>query len=122
MTHRKPLPVVDERTVVTLLGDIAADRPDYIHEPDPVSGCYLYLDADGTGPGCIVGHVLTRLGATVEFLAAREGVRADHVAAAMRGMDLTDVSWDVLLRAQDLQDAGKSWGAVAADAARRLTR
>jgi hypothetical protein len=112
--------VVDAAEVVALLVDIAADRPDYVQHPDPVSGWCRYVDGDQ--PACIAGHVFHRLGATVGFLVGQEGERADRVAWRVAGIHLTDRACSVLWEAQWAQDSGKSWGEVAAAAVAQLAR
>jgi hypothetical protein len=111
-----PLPVIDEHTVVTLLGDIAAQRPDYVDEPDPDEGCYRYVDGDGGAPEFIVSHVFARVGATMDFLRHWECMRGVPVADNILGVRFTERALGVLRRAQWRQDQGRNWGAIAAAA------
>jgi hypothetical protein len=102
--------VVDAVEVVALLVQIAAGHPDYVHER---AG---YLDADGTGPGSIVGHVLHRLGASLDFLRDREGGGAVMAASQMPRVHLTVDAVCALWDAQQREDAGWMWSWVAAGA------
>jgi hypothetical protein len=108
--------IVDAAEVVALLIQIAAGHPDYVH------GAAGYLDADGTGPGSIIGHVLHRLGASVAFLRDREGGGAIMAASQMPRIHLTVDAVCALWDAQQREDAGESWGWVAAGAVADFTR
>jgi hypothetical protein len=112
MTARNiTLRIVDAPEIVALLLMLADQRPDYIHRPDAEAGWCLYLDGDR--PGCIIAHVLHHLGATVEFLRAREGMRVDHVAYDVAHIEFTPAAVDALMIAQRRQDEGATWGAAA---------
>jgi hypothetical protein len=112
MTARNiTLRIVDAPQIVALLLMLADQRPDYIHRPDAGAGCCLYLDGDR--PGCIIGHVLHHLGATIEFLRTQEGMWADHVAAAVAHIEFTAAAVDALMIAQGRQDEGATWSAAA---------
>jgi hypothetical protein len=106
--------VVDAGEVVALLVQFAAARPDYVHEPDPDTGYYRYVDGDQRG--CIVGRILHSLGATVEFVRHYEREGAHVAASQMRGVYFTTGALHALAMAQRRQDDGwmSSWVAAGA--------
>lgn len=111
--------------VASMLRAVVAERPDYIYEPptvrpDPMTACYY---VHGEAPGCLIGHVLNRLGVPLPELARWEGQSADDVANETLNITghpdavakvLTELSW-----AQNFQDGGRSWGDALADATRK---
>lgn len=97
---------VSEEVVISTLREVAAGRPDYVYER-PEGGSYcLYVHGDQ--PGCIVGHVLNRLGVPLAELEKREGRGAFVVAAEF--LHTTGFAREVLDVAQALQDRGRTWG------------
>lgn len=100
-------------TVLATLREVVAESPDYVYSnpvpsderPDPDMSC-MYVHGDV--PGCLIGHVLHRLGVPLGELAKREGGAAYIVADDF----LRGVSGGVLSRldfAQGAQDSGKTW-------------
>lgn len=83
----------------------------------------------GDEPGCIVGHVLHRLGVSADTLFAfdhasaggdSQGIRtlASQGALTAHGLVLTLDALDALDFAQDAQDSGYTWGDALARAER----
>jgi hypothetical protein len=106
--------VLDATTVVALLGEIAAERPDYVYRPGKDGG-YLYVDGvgDDARPGCIVGHVFHRFGISLDYLSSCEGYFPDHITDGLYEITLTHAAGDVLITAMARQDHGRAWGYVA---------
>jgi hypothetical protein len=104
------------RQILAEFGDQAV----YVRPPDAESNAaclYVHDGATGPRPGCIVGHLLHRLGVSYEALRAREGYTAN---AILFGND-PDNPLKLLLRlplsladriraVQIAQDHGKTWG------------
>lgn len=102
------------KKAVALLEEVAAGREDYIYDQS-------YVNRVGTAPGCIVGHVLHRLGMTPNELKAldRIGVITD-IPDDLLPARLTPRARGVLRIAQRRQDDGCSWGNAAAAAKNAL--
>lgn len=105
--------ITDEQLISTLRA-LAAERPDYVYKaPAHMTGfkCfYVHTDSSGepTGPGCIVGAALHRLGVPLEVLAEHEGGPARDVIASLT----YGASWGLMHRVgcvQGLQDTGHCW-------------
>jgi hypothetical protein len=98
---------------------------DFVYEKTVRKGQYAdtaqcwYVTEDGTEPSCLAGHVLYRLGVSLDRLAGREGIVVDALPSATG--DLTEVAVAVLAMAQRVQDRGEPWGR-ARDAARDYAR
>lgn len=119
--------------VLSTLETVVGEKPDYVYtdnlgrSADVDSGVtckYVHTDPH-TGertPGCVVGHVLYRLGVDLDTLgsAACEGRRAELIVRQfVRNPWATDdVSETLRLlgRVQYAQDCGKPWGEALADA------
>lgn len=131
--------VIDYRTALELLHEIALEHPDYIYDRVLSNdyGCLYAVELDtdhGTGyvPSCLVGHLLftlddrggrTMMGAyvladQVSALALAhydEGTAAGDVAASVSCYATLDLEFTVAARrlltgVQELQDAGVPWG------------
>lgn len=65
-----------------------------------------YVNATGDGPDCLAGHVLHRLGVSLEQLRDSE----HNPVETASDYRLSDEAAYVLSRAQSLQDGGGTWG------------
>lgn len=106
------MPRLAAARAATLLLQVAAERPDYIHPWRE----YLH---DGK-PGCLVAHVLHRAGGSLEALDGADV--ADETGGPLPVTRLPDTrhfalltaeAADLLGVAQRAQDSGLSWGAAA---------
>lgn len=88
---------------VQALKELAAERPDYVYERD----LCVYTHENGE-PGCIVGHVLDRLGLP------RPGFDESRNTQGIRmlGFDMDDRTRRLLEDAQEYQDDRETWGAA----------
>lgn len=83
---------------------------DYVYVPEVEDSCrYLHIDRT---PGCLIGRVLFRLGCTIEDLD-----RWDNLGGNAANSVLDILGFPVFVQyaarhAQNLQDAGASWGTV----------
>jgi len=102
--------------MLTLLREVADSDPDFVY-PDvfpwrsPLVKNYggpvcLYARADGSGPACIVGHVLDRLGLLGE---AVENTTAEECLSGVSGVLFTPAALVVADLAQEAQDKGLTW-------------
>lgn len=69
---------------------------------------YAHKTNEGPKPGCLIGTALFHCGVTVDELAKHEGMSAHSLLSQM-----TDLPHEVLFAARDaqqVQDAGKTWG------------
>lgn len=108
---------VDEETVLQTLRDVVAEQPEYVYEaPEhmqvataPANCFYVHTAKDGTETcGCVVGHVLNRLGVPLEEMKRYEGSSAYDMVD-----ELINTSESALLAldaAQGHQDIGTPWG------------
>jgi hypothetical protein len=64
----------------------------------------------GTKPGCLIGHVLIRLGALPEELAVQECIPADLLNYNRLGLNIPANAIRALKEAQLQQDEGETWG------------
>lgn len=106
--------------VTRVLAEVVAERPDHVYaEPVPapmsMTSCYYVHGAeDDRTPGCLVGHVLNRLGVPLDTLQQHEGESASDVAARTLIItghpDETSAVYRVLDDAQSWQDLGETWG------------
>ena len=98
----------NDQEVITTLRAVVAERPDYVYTnpfPDDAGTCrYVHGDT----PGCLVGHVLHRLGVPLEELSRHEGKNACSVAADLLDGISSDASW-AIEHAQFRQDLGDTW-------------
>lgn len=98
---------------------IAAERPDYVYTgTDGVHSYYVH----GNAPGCLVGHILDRLGVDLGHLRRSEGVAAGSLLRqlALDGiiqMNIDHLSTMHFLRELQIdQDGGMPWGAAVRNA------
>lgn len=101
--------------IQSVLDDLVAEKgADFVYEPlsipgsNPRSICtYLH----GQEPGCLVGHVLLRLGVDREWLAGEEGSSGGDVVtySDLEIEDLTRVA-KFLSQVQGYQDDSIPWG------------
>lgn len=106
--------------VTRVLHEVVTERPDHLYEspenpPNPMTVCYYVHSETGTAvPGCLVGHVLNRLGVPLATLEQHEGESAADVAALTLEIsghpDDTAEAYRVLDDAQTFQDMGRTWG------------
>jgi hypothetical protein len=112
---------VTAEQVLATLREVVAERPTYVYEApegyasetNETSVACFYVH--GNTPGCIVGHVLARLGVPLSDLALVEGRGAYKVADWF--LDITDPDGatdveHVLSVVQMHQDRGDSWGSA----------
>lgn len=108
----KPIEVTDEQVLKTLR-EVVAENPDFVYHKQRHQGFFmrcLYVHNKDTHPscGCVVGHVLHRLGVPLEELSKLELNPANVlVDRYLRG---TDWSEEILVDIQIHQDQGHSWG------------
>lgn len=120
MTEKK---VVGATKVIELLRAVVAEKgegfkysnPEWTHMENNTMKCFNF---HGDEPGCIVGHVLGKLGVTAE-MARTVGVAGSSSACnsvwALASDDafewrFTPEAMNVLTEAQGHQDSGHSWG------------
>jgi hypothetical protein len=107
---------VSLETVLDTLRDVVRGREDYVYtRPDtanPQGPVCLYVhpsdDPTRQEPGCLVGHVLYRLGVPLSALAEHEGHRASIVVTRLTDCD-PKIAY-MLDRAQRAQDDSETWG------------
>jgi hypothetical protein len=85
---------------------VRAKGEDFVYVPQGTICQYLH----GTQPGCLVGHVLIRLGASAGMLSLQEGQPADQVDYDSLGLSIPQNAIDALQKAQTSQDEGDTWG------------
>lgn len=110
---------ITDEDVVRTLREVVAERPghvyarpEYLPAGDNGLTCrYVHPSEDGSTsePGCLVGHVLHRLGVPLWALANHEGSDADNVVSALH-LPLTGRTKMILCVAQSYQDEGRTWG------------
>jgi len=86
---------------------VRAKGESFVYSPQAGDICH-YLH--GTQPGCLVGHVLIRLGAIRGELALQEGNNADGLDYDALGLSIPQNAIEALQKAQEEQDAGRTWG------------
>lgn len=111
---------VSDEIMMGALRDVVAAQPDYVYSapahmvPTDGSadiGCYyVHTDAE-TGkksPGCLIACALVRVGVPLESLVLWEG---DSAYAVVNGLidGLSNITRNVMERAQDAQDNGATW-------------
>jgi hypothetical protein len=102
----------DEK-VMAMLSEVVSERPDYVYESgmEDAEGDTVCLYVQDGAPSCVIGHVLSRLGVSLDTLARFDnggGSGADEVV----GKTLDGVSDDMasaLREAQVSQDQGYDW-------------
>lgn len=99
-------------TLQALRDAVALKGADYVDPNAAGPAECLYGNSDGS-PACIVGHVLHAWGMNLDDLAGdvhdlTTGGTYPEVAAALREGPVVDI----LLEAQMIQDAGRTWGSA----------
>lgn len=104
---------------------VVSGHEDYVyaapaHQVQPGASCFYVHHNTETGeksPGCVVGHVLNRLGVSLDTLMGYEGTRADQVIQDLTREDLQPTPRPhvtylrrLLDQAQQCQDNGAPWG------------
>ncbi|MDX2590973.1 hypothetical protein PV343_01365 [Streptomyces sp. WI03-4A] len=118
--------------VIETLREVVAEQPDYTYEAPahmagegaPLSCFYVHVGGNDEPdtPGCLVGHVLNRLGVPLDRLAMYEGTGSGGMLASV--LEITGPLDEIyrvdeaLALAQDAQDNGSTW----ADALEAATR
>lgn len=120
---------VTDEEIIEALKAVVAENPDYVykvpaHMRGPVengSCFYVHTDGDSEGtPGCVFGHVLHRLGVSLDELAQYEGDNASIVAAQTTGSAPSGDVSTFLDEVQMNQDQGKPWSLALSSAAERF--
>jgi hypothetical protein len=112
--------------VISTLREVADEHPDYVYEAPtsqlaPGLSCfYVHGKGESAVPGCIVGHVLNRLGVPLNSLAQHEGNDACDLADKFLEIqgDLAVDAHSAIMGAQQNQDSGRPWGESVAMAVR----
>lgn len=124
MTDLLRPPTIDQ--VLEALDFVVAERgegyvyPDEWRDGGTSHGLCRYVTPDGTGPACIVGAVMVRVGVPLNRLTGCEGQSADYVLAKLFRLG-GSVQSEILTQAQSVQDTGGTWGRARAEA-RELAR
>jgi hypothetical protein len=111
--------ITDEKIMATLR-EVVAERPEFIYQKPPASEGHIAVCryVHGDVPGCLIGHVLHRLGVSLETLSVHEGQPAQYLAGTLDiGGDA--VRW-ALGAAQEAQDGGSTWHEALACAEREF--
>ncbi len=83
---------------------------DFIYKPIPLTNDAICRYLHGTQPGCLIGHVLLRLGAIPTELDLQEGQPANLLDYARLGLSIGANAIEALQAAQEAQDNGETWG------------
>lgn len=97
---------LDYDTALESLRAVAAERPDFVYNPDGEAEC-IYFKSDGT-PSCLVGQVLAQNGATASALRPFNNYGVDGLVACGI-LDVDDMTRRALTAAQSAQDGGRTW-------------
>lgn len=107
---------INDASVVATLKAVVAERPDYIYKrPAYITSneacLYVHPSEDGSSaqPGCIVGHVLNRLGIGLPAMAQHEGADAGTLVGALGLTNLSPDTLGLLDDVQGFQDSGETW-------------
>lgn len=96
--------------------ELAAERPDYVYVlPRSSRGAAVYADDDGN-PSCIVGYVLVDLDPEAFEDAHRREENSFSPNYGSIAPERVSPAAQLLDMAQDLQDAGFTWGRAVRDA------
>lgn len=104
---------------VKSISDVRADIAALVdNDPEATRSC-VYVTADGSGPNCIIGHLLHGYGVPIETLVQRNSIRIrtlsvwvgirEHVA-------FTEEALNYLAVMQAGQDLGDTWAEAHIDA------
>ncbi|MET7939657.1 hypothetical protein [Streptomyces sp. NPDC005302] len=100
--------------VIRTLREVVDEQPDHVYQrPADMDGSEpcLYVHTDETGaqvPGCVVGHVVSRLGVSLSNVADHEGTNASGLLEVLR-ISVGDDTAEFLDTVQGHQDLGFSW-------------
>jgi hypothetical protein len=99
--------MIDYHTVTHEVGQIIAERPDFVYRSTPMEGCVYFR---GDQPSCVVGHWLSRR--DVPSVAESDNhTRVSHwIESYLDDEPLTNKAVMFLCRLQRFQDTGMSWG------------
>jgi hypothetical protein len=107
------VPVTREK-LNEVLKKIVEERPEYVYQKpagfthsDGVCR-YVHLKGDGYVPGCLIGHLLNRLGVSLEDIIPFEGGPASTIVSRLIDVDSRNIK--ALDWAQNAQDSGEPWG------------
>src|SRR5689334_18954409 len=104
---RKIMREVTVTEVAEVLDEAVREKGEsFVYSPQGTICQYLH----GTQPGCLVGHVLIRLGASAGMLSLQEGQPADQVDYNSLGLSIPPSAIQALQEAQSAQDEGQTWG------------
>lgn len=108
-----------EKNIIRTLEQVVAERPDYVYRPADVAGHCMYVHKDPlTGertPGCVMGHVMHRMGVPFEKIMGLEGTAAAGALTQVFGT----LSWEtrfLVNEVQGRQDKSTPWGQALAEA------
>jgi hypothetical protein len=102
--------------VIETLREVVAEQPEYVYEaPEQQTTTQLScFYVHGSVPGCVVGHVLNRLGVPLHVLAGYEGSDARLLVDRTLSFDGDPEDANdarlALQAAQAAQDGGMTWG------------
>lgn len=121
----KPETITDDMVISTLKA-VVAEQPDYVyaapsHMTDDAECYYVHTDDDGANqrPGCVVGHVLHRLGISLDEIGEHEDEDAHAAVPALVG-GLNQGTMTLLCDVQQSQDRGTPWNVALASALREM--
>ena len=124
MTQKHYSETTDEEFIAALRA-VVAENPDYVYRaPEHMdmlgAGACYYVHTSVVGdeeptPGCVIGHVLHRLGVPLADLAKKEYRTADDVIDYLMPRVSEAVRWTAF-RVQDEQDRFAPWGEALARA------
>ncbi|MBT2609866.1 hypothetical protein J7I97_16660 [Streptomyces sp. ISL-87] len=110
---------VTDSVVLETLREVVAERPDYVYSSpeympaDEEDGRCFYVHKDESGSpvsaGCVIGVVLYRLGAPLEWMEQLEARPASSLAGRLFPQ-LSDRTMQKLNLVQSAQDNGDTWG------------
>ncbi|MFB7782046.1 hypothetical protein ACFC1D_04915 [Streptomyces vinaceus] len=108
-----------DKTVISALREVVAERPDYVYSaPEYMSDdeeggrCfYVHKDVggDSVAAGCVIGVTLHRLGVPLEWMEQLEGRPASLLVRRLYP-DLSERTVNALNLVQSAQDNGDPWG------------
>lgn len=115
----------DEQVIDVMRAVVAEVGPGFVYERPAPSDTYgdvcMYVHTDDAGnprPGCIVGHVLHRLGVPLDVLASHEKNGAMGMINALQArhvISMTETVRCMLHNMQSDSDDGRPWGAIVSE-------
>lgn len=108
---------VTAEQVVSTLREVVAERPDFVYSP-PEAGSickYVHDGPEGEKPGCVVGHVMNRLGVPLSELRKHEGTAAHALIETLLSFPTDDTTAQARTKylvnsCQRSQDSMLPWG------------